>query len=59
VLSAYRIVWFFALFDLPVMTKPQRCDASRFRFDLLDLGFQWCSFQSTRGRAIASRLTPF
>lgn len=43
-LSGYRIVWFFALFDLPVMTKTQRRDAGRFRYDLLDLGFSMVQF---------------
>ena len=43
-LSGYRIVWFFALFDLPVMSKTQRRDASRFRHDLLNLGFSMVQF---------------
>lgn len=28
------------MFDLPVLTKPERKAASRFRLDLLDLGFE-------------------
>lgn len=39
VLSAYRIMWVLAIFDLPVLTKQQRKAATRFRKDLLDLGF--------------------
>lgn len=37
-------MWFFALFDLPVMTKPERRAAARFRCDLLDMGFSMVQF---------------
>jgi CRISPR-associated protein Cas2 len=44
VLSGYRIVWLFVLFDLPVGTKPQRHAATRFRHSLRDLGFEMSQF---------------
>jgi CRISPR-associated protein Cas2 len=34
-----RFMWLFVLFDLPVGTKPQRRDASRFRNFLKDDGY--------------------
>jgi len=43
-LSRYRIMWVWALFDLPVLTKTERKNATRFRNDLLDLGFQMAQF---------------
>jgi CRISPR-associated protein Cas2 len=43
-LSAYRIMWLFVVFDLPVMTKPERKRATRFRQDLLDEGFAMMQF---------------
>ena len=30
-LNAYRIMWLFVFFDLPVMTKPERHTATHFR----------------------------
>lgn len=39
-LSAYRLMWMLVTFDLPVETKVQRKAATRFRNDLLDLGFE-------------------
>ena len=39
-LSGYRVMWVMVMFDLPVVTKPERKAAQRFRNDLLDLGFQ-------------------
>ena len=41
-LSGYRLMWLFVMFDLPVITKTQRQQANRFRLDLLDLGFLRC-----------------
>ena len=38
-LSGYQIMWMFVLFDLPVGTRSERKAATRFRKDLLDLGF--------------------
>jgi len=35
-----RPMWIMLMFDLPVLTKPQRKAASRFRADLLSDGFQ-------------------
>lgn len=43
-LSAYRIVWIMALFDLPVGTKPERTRATKFREFLLDEGFTMMQF---------------
>ena len=39
-LSGYRIMWVITFFDLPVLTKSQRRDATEFRKDLLRRGFQ-------------------
>lgn len=39
-LSGYRVVWMFTLFDLPVLTKPERKAANDFRKYLLKQGFQ-------------------
>lgn len=39
VFSGYETVWIFAMFDLPVKTKRDRRNYSRFRFLLLDEGF--------------------
>ena len=44
VLSGYRLMWMFAFFDLPVLTKSQRREATRFRNHLLDLGFEMVQF---------------
>jgi CRISPR-associated protein Cas2 len=43
-LNAYRIMWIFVLFDLPVMTKKERKLAARFRKDLLKDGFNMMQF---------------
>ncbi|GGZ32964.1 CRISPR-associated endonuclease Cas2 [Asticcacaulis endophyticus] len=43
-LSAYRIMWIMALFDLPVVTKPERKRATAFRNFLLDQGFEMVQF---------------
>ncbi|MEQ8750292.1 MAG: CRISPR-associated endonuclease Cas2 [Amphiplicatus sp.] len=53
-LSGYRIMWVWALFDLPVLTKPERKRATRFRKDLLDLGFEMVQF-SVYARYCASK----
>lgn len=39
-LSAYRLMWMLVTFDLPVETKKQRAEASKFRQFLLDQGFE-------------------
>lgn len=39
-MSAYRLMWMLVTFDLPVETKKQRKDASKFRAFLLDQGFE-------------------
>jgi CRISPR-associated protein Cas2 len=38
-LSAYRVMWLFALFDLPVETKRQRREYAQFRKKLVGAGF--------------------
>ena len=43
-LSAYRIMWLFVFFDLPVDTKTNRKAASKFRNDLLKDGFSMLQF---------------
>lgn len=43
-LSSYRIMWLFVMFDLPVTTKSERKIATKFRNDLLDLGFEMNQF---------------
>jgi CRISPR-associated protein Cas2 len=43
-LSGYRIMWLVVLFDLPVGTKRERKAATRFRHDLLDLGFEMTQY---------------
>lgn len=45
-LSGYRIMWILVTFDLPVETKKQRHDASKFRQQLLDLGFEMSQFSN-------------
>jgi CRISPR-associated protein Cas2 len=43
-LNAYTIMWLFVFFDLPVSTKKERKQATRFRKDLMKDGFtmmQW------------------
>ena len=43
-LSEYKIMWAWVLFDLPVMTKQQRHQATKFRNYLLDEGFQMSQY---------------
>lgn len=43
-LSGYRIMWMILMFDLPVMTKPQRKAAATFRHWLLDEGWEMSQF---------------
>lgn len=45
-LSGYRFMWILVTFDLPVETKTQRAAATRFRNDLLDLGFEMSQFSN-------------
>ena len=59
-LSAYRIMWVMALFDLPVLTKPERSRATKFRNYLLDEGFVMmqfsCYIRFTAGKEQADAL---
>ena len=43
-LSGYRLMWMMVLFDLPVGTKKDRKLAAKFRYRLLDLGFEMAQF---------------
>jgi CRISPR-associated protein Cas2 len=43
-LSGYRLMWMFVLFDLPVGTKKERRLATKFRQSLLDQGFEMSQF---------------
>ncbi len=43
-LSGFRAVWLFALFDLPVATKKDRRNYTRFRKALLREGFMMLQF---------------
>jgi CRISPR-associated protein Cas2 len=43
-LSAYRLMWMIVMFDLPVVTKPERKAATEFRNTLLDMGFEMSQF---------------
>ena len=37
-------MWMVVMFDLPVIEKNERKDATRFRTNLLDWGFEMCQF---------------
>lgn len=37
-------MWLYVMFDLPTVTKKERKSATRFRKDLLDLGFQMAQY---------------
>ena len=43
-LSGYRLMWIFVMFDLPVGTKQQSREATKFREFLLDQGFEMSQF---------------
>ncbi|MDC9700782.1 MAG: CRISPR-associated endonuclease Cas2 [Alphaproteobacteria bacterium] len=43
-LSGYRILWLLVLFDLPVGSKKERSAASKFRNELLNMGFEMSQF---------------
>lgn len=44
IMSGYRMMWLYVMFDLPVVTKAERKRATRFRKDLLDLGFEMAQY---------------
>ena len=60
-LSGYRILRVMALFDLPVLTKPERKRATKFREFLLDEGFTMmqfsCYIRFTAGKEQTETLT--
>lgn len=43
-LNAYRIMWLFVFFDLPVLTSKERKAAARFRKDIMKDGFTMMQF---------------
>ena len=43
-MSGYRIMWMLVMFDLPVVRDEDRKQATRFRKDLLDMGFEMAQF---------------
>ena len=43
-LSGYRLMWLLVMFDLPVVSAPERAAATRFRLSLLDMGFARAQF---------------
>lgn len=65
-LSPYRIMWLFVMFDLPVGTSRERKQATRFRNDLLDLGFEMSQFSvylkycasGEKADAVSNRIPP-
>lgn len=60
-LSAYRIMWVMALFDLPVLSKEERSRATKFREHLLDQGFVMmqlsCYIKFTAGKEQADTVS--
>jgi CRISPR-associated protein Cas2 len=44
ILNAYRIMWLFVFFDLPVLTKKERKAAALFRKNLMKDGFNMMQF---------------
>lgn len=42
--SGYRFMWTMVLFDLPVITKRQRKRATKFRNELLEMGFEMAQY---------------
>ena len=44
--SGYRLMWIWVIFDLPVDTRKQRHDATKFRQFLLDIGFEMSEFSN-------------
>jgi CRISPR-associated protein Cas2 len=43
-MSGYRWMWIIAMFDLPVATKSERKNYTRFRKNLMDDGFRQMQF---------------
>ncbi len=52
-IAAYRVMWLFVLFDLPVQTREERRDYTRFRKKVLSLGFSQLQY-SVYAKHIAS-----
>ncbi len=43
-LTGYRIMWVIVMFDLPVVSKKERKEATQFRNALLDIGFEMTQY---------------
>ena len=43
-LCGYRLMWMLVMFDLPVIEKKERKEATGFRNSLLDQGFEMAQF---------------
>jgi CRISPR-associated protein Cas2 len=43
-LSGYRLMWMMVMFDLPVVERDERREATEFRKRLLDMGFEMTQF---------------
>lgn len=43
-LSGYKLMWVLVMFDLPVVEKVERSAATKFRNELLDMGFQMSQY---------------
>jgi CRISPR-associated protein Cas2 len=43
-LSGFRLMWTMVMFDLPVESRLERKEATRFRIDLEKFGFERCQF---------------
>lgn len=60
-LNGYRLMWVLVMFDLPVETREQAKEATKFREHLLDLGFERCQFsvylRFVEGREQAQTMT--
>jgi CRISPR-associated protein Cas2 len=52
--AAYRVMWLFAMFDLPVETKAQRREYAQFRKKLLGAGFTMLQY-SVYAKHLASQ----
>lgn len=64
IVSAYRVMWVFVMFDLPVSSRKERKAATKFRHKLLDFGFEMSQFSiylkycrsSERAQAVTKRV---
>ncbi len=50
-------MWMLVMFDLPVVLKHERAQATRFRLDLLDMGFNMAQFSVYMRCCVSSERT--